>query len=599
MRYLLLLLVLLFGCSKQEQHSVITPNTAKLPWTIEDGVKVFHLIAEPVKQEFAPGLVVNCWGYNGSTPGPTIEATEGDRVRILVTNHLPEPTTVHWHGILVPNSMDGVTGLNQAPIPPGETFTYEFTLKQHGTYMYHPHFDEMTQIGMGMMGFFIIHPKEPISPPVDRDFAIFVHEWYIPSGASTPDPMVMLDFNYFTFNGRIYPGADPLVVKKGERVRIRFANLSMDNHPIHLHGFAFTVTGSGGWRLPKSAQYLGNTIDVVVGNTHDIEFLADEPGDWALHCHKTHHTMSGMEHNIPNMIGVDQGEWADKIQKVLPDYMPMGETGMGEMFEMSHHVQRPPNFLPFSSSGPFGLIDMTGMFTVVKVREGITNYNDPGWYGHPSPLQKQDSPHMHQGQMKMDGNMEPGKPSKQMPADMKMGSTQMNGDMSHPDHMAGGHTHNTVGFEIGDLHPVLLHFPIVLFFLVFVFDCLFLIGKIKEPYYNVSHWIVIAGAFFAILTVATGLYAAKMGHPGNSYVLLHRNWALTTLAYSIGHAVFRGYVIKSKKTFSAWVFVLISLINVSLISITAEYGGLVTRGKSLWMQYLSSNRYGKKDHHLK
>ena len=107
MRYLLLLLVVLFGCSKQEKHSVITPNTAKLPWTIEDGVKVFHLIAEPVKQEFAPGLVVNCWGYNGGTPGPTIEAVEGDRVRILVTNHLPEPTTVHWHGILVPNNMDG------------------------------------------------------------------------------------------------------------------------------------------------------------------------------------------------------------------------------------------------------------------------------------------------------------------------------------------------------------------------------------------------------------------------------------------------------------------------------------------------------------
>ncbi len=588
MRYLLLLLVVLFGCSKQEKNSVITPNTTKLPWIIEDGVKVFHLIAEPVKQEFAPGLIVNCWGYNGSTPGPTIEATEGERVRILVTNHLPEPTTVHWHGILVPNSMDGVTGLNQAPIPPGETFTYEFTLKQHGTYMYHPHFDEMTQIGMGMMGFFIIHPKEPSSQPVDRDFAIFVHEWYIPSGASTPDPMVMLDFNYFTFNGRIYPGTDPLVVKKGERVRIRFANLSMDNHPIHLHGFAFTVTGSGGWTLPKSAQYLGNTIDVVVGNTHDIEFVADEPGDWALHCHKTHHTMSGMEHNIPNMIGVDQGEWADKIQKVLPDYMPMGETGMGEMFEMSWHVKRPPNFLPYSSPGPFGLIDMSGMFTVVKVREGITNYNDPGWYAEPSsPVQQETPSKMQHGQMKMDGMLQQDESSKQdMPAEMKMDSTQMNQEMTHPDHMAGGHTHNTGAFEIGDLHPVLLHFPIVLFFMVFAFDCLFLIGKIKEPYHSVSHWTVIVAAAFAILTVITGLYAAKLGHPGNAYVILHRNWALGTLAYSIGHAVFRGYVIKSKKVFSAWVFVLISLINVSLIGVTAEYGGLVTRGKSLWMHYL-------------
>jgi hypothetical protein len=157
----------------------------------------------------------------------------------------------------------------------------------------------------------------------------------------------------------------------------------MDNHPIHLHGFVFTVTASGGWRLQKSAQYLGNTVDVAVGNTNDIEFIADEPGDWALHCHKTHHTMSGMEHNIPNMIGVDQGEWAERIQKIFKDYMPMGDTGMGEMFEMSQHMPRPINFLPFGSPGPFGLIDMSGMFTIVKVREGITNYNDPGWYAHP------------------------------------------------------------------------------------------------------------------------------------------------------------------------------------------------------------------------
>ncbi|MGE5196011.1 MAG: multicopper oxidase family protein, partial [Anaerolineae bacterium] len=359
------------------------PNGATLPWTLENGIKVFHLIAEPVKQEFAPGLMVNCWGYNGRSPGPTIEAMEGDRVRILVTNRLPEPTTIHWHGLLLPNGMDGVAGLNQVPIPPGKTFKYEFTLKQNGTYMYHSHYDEMTQIALGMMGFFIIHPKVKELPPIDRDFAIFLHEWYIPPGASTPDPMVMLDFNYFTFNGRIYPGTDALVVKKGERVRIRLANLSMDNHPIHLHGYAFRVAASGGWRLPKDAQYLANTIDVAVGNTYDIEFIADESGDWALHCHKTHHTMSGMEHSIPNMIGVNQGELSQRIRKLLPDYMPMGETGMGKMFEMSQTIPKPRNFLPFGSSGPFGIIDMGGMFTLLKVREGLDNYNDPGWYIQP------------------------------------------------------------------------------------------------------------------------------------------------------------------------------------------------------------------------
>lgn len=551
--------VLVFSHESEKQISypfVVTPNGKTLPWTIENGVKVFHLIAETVEQEFSPGLVVNCWGYNGSSPGPTIEAFEGDRVRILVTNHLPEPTTVHWHGILLPNGMDGVTGLNQAPILPGETFKYEFVLRQHGTYMYHSHFDEMIQIGMGLMGFFIIHPKEPVGPPVDRDFAIMLHEWYIPAGASTPDPMVMLDFNYFTFNGRIYPGTQPLVVKKGERVRIRLANLSMDNHPIHLHGYAFTVMASGGWRLPQSAQYLGSTIDVVVGNTHDIEFVADEPGDWALHCHKTHHVMSGMEHNIPNMIGVDQGEWADKINKLLPEYMPMGETGMGKMFEMSHHMARPKNFLPYGSPGQFGMIDMSGMFTILKVRDDIANYHDSGWYENPL------------------GTVAESVTSNAEVPEMK--PEPIKNETVHHIH------HDSQELKVGDLHPLILHFPIVLFFVAFVFDFLFLAGRAKA-FHVIAHWIVIFAALLAIPTEITGLYAVDLGHADNPIVPLHRNWALITLAFSICHAFFRIYVIKTKKTYSGFIFVLISLINIGLIIITAEYGGAITRGKSIWL----------------
>lgn len=388
MNWLFLLLIFLSSCEGLKKSAdlppksyVITPNVESLSYRVKNGVKVFHLVAEEIKQEFAPGLIVNAWGYNGSTPGPTIEAIEGDRVKILVTNHLKEPTTIHWHGLLVPNSQDGVTGLNQAPIKPGETFTYEFLLKQHGTYLYHPHFDAMTQIGMGMMGFFIIHPKEPKEPLVDRDFAILTHEWYIPAGSFTPNPLVTPNFNYFTFNGRIYPNTESLVVKKGERVRIRFGNLSMDNHPIHLHGHAFTVTASGGWDLPQSAQYFGTTIDVTVGNTNEIEFIADEPGDWALHCQKTHHTMSGMEHNLPNMIGVDQSTLVDEIRQYFPDYDPLQTNGMGQIFEMGSQIESPINFLPLGSPGPFGLIDMTGMFTIMKVREGINDYRDPGWYG--------------------------------------------------------------------------------------------------------------------------------------------------------------------------------------------------------------------------
>src|SRR5213075_404131 len=234
---------------------VVTPNGKTLEWTMEDGVKVFHLFAEPVTRQFAPGLVVNCWGYNGQTPGPTIEAVEGDRVRIFVTNKLPEPTSVHWHGILLPNGMDGVAGLNQQAIGPGETFKYEFTLRQHGTHMYHPHFDEMTQMGLGMMGMFIIHPRNPKGPRPDRDFVIMLSEWRIDPGTSRPNPMEMVEFNVLTMNSKAFPGTQPLVVKLGERVRIRLMNLgAMDHHPIHLHGYDFMITETDGGQVPGSAQ---------------------------------------------------------------------------------------------------------------------------------------------------------------------------------------------------------------------------------------------------------------------------------------------------------------------------------------------------------
>ena len=168
--------------------AVVTPNGSTLPWRIVDGVKVGHLIAEPVDHEFAPGLRATCWGYNGGTPGPTLEAVEGDRLRIYVTNRLPEPTTVHWHGIILPNGMDGVSGLNQKPIAPGETFVYEFTVRYPGTFMYHPHYDEMTQIALGMAGMFIVHPRRASGPRVDRDFVLMSHEWRLDVGAKRIDP---------------------------------------------------------------------------------------------------------------------------------------------------------------------------------------------------------------------------------------------------------------------------------------------------------------------------------------------------------------------------------------------------------------------------
>ncbi len=372
--------------------SVITPNVGSLSWTMDGDIKVFHLIAEPMKREFAPGFWVNCWGYNGSSPGPTIEVVEGDRVRIYVTNKLNEPTSVHWHGIILPNGMDGIAGLTQKSIQPGETFKYEFTLKQNGTFMYHPHSDEMTQIALGMMGFFIIHPRGGDDPPIDRDFAIFLHEWRIPMGAKTPLPFEMLDFNIFTFNSVLYPKIESLVVRKGDRVRIRLGNVMMNSHPIHLHGHEFMVTRKGAKRLPLSAQYSEVTVTVAPGETRDIELIADNPGDWAFHCHKSHHVMNQMQHDLPNLTGINKDKIEDKIRKYIPDFMGlMSINGMGEMFEMygtsqnmmGMKIKIPENLSPIGNPGPFGVIELGGMFTLFKVREHLTSYADPGWYQHP------------------------------------------------------------------------------------------------------------------------------------------------------------------------------------------------------------------------
>src|SRR5687767_12042604 len=244
------------GQPGKDYTPVITPNNVALPWKIVNGVKVFHLIPEPVRHEFAPGLIADCWGYNGRVHGPTIEAVEGDRVRIYVTNRLPAPTSVHWHGILLPSGMDGVAGLNQKVIQPGETFMYEFTLRQHGTFMYHAHHDEMTQMAMGMTGLFIIHPRNPTGPRPDRDFALLLHEWHIPVGTERPDPNEMTDFNVLTINAKAFPGTAPLVAKLGDRVKIRIGNLSaMSHHPIHLHGYHFKLTESDGGAIPAAGQW--------------------------------------------------------------------------------------------------------------------------------------------------------------------------------------------------------------------------------------------------------------------------------------------------------------------------------------------------------
>ena len=367
-----------------QYRPVVTPNGASLPYVMKDGVKEFHLIAEPVKREFAPGMTVNCWGYNGQTPGPTIETVEGDRVRILVTNRLNEPTSAHWHGVILPNGMDGVGGVTQKHIQPGETYAYEFTLKQHGVQMYHPHSDEMVQMAMGMEGFFVIHPKKGYPEPVDRHFLIFLQEWFVQPGTYTVNPMIMTDFNLFSFNSRVYPGTAPLVARKGDRVRVSFANLSMDSHPIHFHGDRWWVVETDGGPIPKTAWWPETSVNVPPGITRTVEFVANNPGDWAFHCHKNHHTMNAMSHKNPNMVGVDVSGLDQEVAGLIPGYMAMGNDGMSDMSKMSKMMAGPENTLPLMmGDGQFGPIEMGGMFTILKIREGITSYDDPGWYQQP------------------------------------------------------------------------------------------------------------------------------------------------------------------------------------------------------------------------
>ena len=219
---------------------------------------------------------------------------------------------------------------------------------------------------------------------MQRDFCFLLNAYDIEPGSATPRVNTMLDFNLWTWNSRAFPGIDTLNVRQGDRVRVRIGNLTMTNHPIHLHGHEFEVTGTDGGPVPKSARWPEVTTDVAVGQMRQIEFVADEPGDWAFHCHKSHHTMGAMGHDVPTMIGVDQGEAIAKIRKLVPGYMAMGEGGMHEMSGMKMDI--PHNSLPMmAGDGPYGPIGMGGMMSLLKVRRDQPHgdYRDPGWYGQP------------------------------------------------------------------------------------------------------------------------------------------------------------------------------------------------------------------------
>lgn len=327
----------------QQQGLVQTLNVPALGYELDGEVKVFTLIAQPMEHVFTDGKPMDesiiplmnrafghmashmkgtsqtgiVWGYNGSMPGPTIEANEGDTIRVIFHNELPEPSSVHWHGLEVPNGQDGAAGVTEAPTPPGGTHEYEFTLYKSGTFMYHTGYNVMKQDALGLGGMVVVHPKAPKNTP-DKEIAILLQEWTFAPGNPNPN-LVSMDFNWFTFNGKAAPSVDMITVQQGDRVRLRFGNLSMQSHPIHIHGYTWNVVGTEGGPIPESAQWPGATVNVPPGTTRDVEFVAWNPGVWRLHCHKLHHVMNAM---------------AD---------MPMGVAPHGGMFTLVRVIPKDPD----------------------------------------------------------------------------------------------------------------------------------------------------------------------------------------------------------------------------------------------------------------
>ena len=331
---------------------VETPDVPKLAYTLDGGVKVFNLVAEPVRRELAPGRTADLWGYNGTSPGPTLEVVQGDRVRIVVENRLPEPTSMHWHGFEIPIAMDGMGGISQPLIPPGGRFVYEFELHQAGTFFYHSHMS--MQPMLGLMGLFILHPRQPVAPAVDKDFGLVLQEFAILPDNTVPNTLAM-EFNWLTMNGRSAPATTPLVVRLGDRVRIRLANMGMDHHPIHLHGYTFYVTGTEAGRVPQAAWTPANTVLVGVAQARDIEFVANNPGDWMLHCHMPHHMMNQMASMVGPMLetghgmraGAGMAEGMGMMQRGAPLSEENGPS-LGRAIGLGADREKPATHMPMS-----------------------------------------------------------------------------------------------------------------------------------------------------------------------------------------------------------------------------------------------------------
>jgi FtsP/CotA-like multicopper oxidase with cupredoxin domain len=244
---------------------------------IEKGVKVFDITASVIKWETAPGQSVEAWAYNEQVPGPQIRVREGDRVRMNVTNKLTESTAVHFHGLELPNNMDGVPFITQKPIKPGETFVYEFTVPEgnHGSHMYHSHHNAAKQVGLGLLGAFIVAPRNPAAiEKADVDYVMILND----------------GMHGYTLNGKGFPATEPVKTKKGQKLRLRFMNEGMMIHPMHLHGMHMTVIAKDGWAQP--APWKCDTLNIAPGERWDVIVNCNNPGVWAFHCHILPHAES-------------------------------------------------------------------------------------------------------------------------------------------------------------------------------------------------------------------------------------------------------------------------------------------------------------------
>ena len=259
---------------------------------IEAGVKVYELEAAVTGWNILPAVRVAAFAFNGQVPGPRIRLTEGDRVRFIVRNSLPEPTSVHWHGLIVPNGMDGPAGITQPAIPPGGTFTYEFDVKQAGTFFYHSHAQADRQEALGLYGALIVDPKNPPPAAYDQELVVQLQEWLFKNGYTFPAmPMDGMQPNFFTINGKAFPATQTVHMRLGERLLVRFIGTNSGFiHPMHIHGGPFTIVATDGVTVPESARISKDTVNVGPGERYDVIWQARERGRWLLHCHINHHT---------------------------------------------------------------------------------------------------------------------------------------------------------------------------------------------------------------------------------------------------------------------------------------------------------------------